>query len=178
MRRLLFLVMLIVAIGAVAPSASASASSDIDGVTGVGTLGQLGDPTVRVSAVQIGSAAIGRFQIRYPDRTFATGRATCLFVAGNTAYLTGRIIRSGGPRSQVENWLHGSYIVIGVQDNGRPGTAAPDELNFSPGFATNPGCGPNAAATPGFPIVRGNYVLFGHAGGWLGSAESSAASRS
>src|SRR4051812_14898616 len=114
MRRLLFLVMLIVAIGAVAPSASASASSDIDGVTGVGTLGQLGDPTVRVSAVQIGSAAIGGFRITYPDRTFAAGRATCLFVAGNTAYLTGRIIRSGGPRSQVENWLRGSYIVIGV----------------------------------------------------------------
>ncbi len=177
MRRLLFLVMLIVAIGAVAPAASASASSDVNGVTGVGMLGQFGDPTVRVSAVQIGSATVGGFRISYPDRTFAAGRATCLFVAGNTAYLTGLITRSGGPRSQAENWLRGSYIVIGVQDNGKPRTASPDDVNFSPGFATDPGCGPNAAATPVFPIVRGNYVLFGNAEGWPGSAVSSAASR-
>ena len=135
---------------------------DHAGVIGTGTLGQLGDPTVRVSAFQVGSAAAGRFTVAYPDRTFAAGRATCLYVAGNTAYVTGRITRSGGPRSQANNWLPGSYIVIGIQDNHKPGTTTSDELNFSPGFATNPGCGPNAEATPAFPIVRGNYFLFGH----------------
>src|SRR5262249_4253260 len=154
--------MLVAAIGAVAPEASASASPGIRGVTGIGMLGQFGDPTVRLNGVQFGSAAIGGFRISYPDRTFAVGQATCVFVAGNTAYLTGRIPRSGGPRSQSENWLSGNYIVIGVQDNGKPGTAVPDDLNFSPGFGTDPGCGPNVAATPVFPIVRGNYNLIGH----------------
>jgi hypothetical protein len=162
MRRLLFLVMLVVAIGAVAPEASASVPAIPDGVSGIGMLGQLGDPVVRVTAVHIGPTTPGGFTIAYPDRTFVAGRATCLFVAGHTAYFTGQITSSGGPRSQAENWLRGTYIVIGVQDNGKPGTAGPDELNFSPGFAANPGCGPNGVATPVFPIARGNYDVFGH----------------
>jgi hypothetical protein len=33
-------------------------------------------------------------------------------------------------------------------------------MNFSPGFAGNPGCGPNGAAVPVFPITAGNYHVF------------------
>ncbi len=160
MRRLLFLLILAVTIGALSPAIPASASSGPDSVTGAGMLGQFGDPTVLVSVVGSGTAAAGGFAISYPDRTLVSGRATCLFVAGKTAYLTGQITWSGGPRKQLNNWLLGRYVVIGIQDNGR-GTAGPDELNFSPGFSANPGCGPNGAATPVIPIVWGNYVVSG-----------------
>jgi hypothetical protein len=162
MRRLLFVLMLIVIIATVGPAVSASASTGGAGVTGTGMLGQFGDPLVQVSASQAGSTGAGEFTIAYPDRSFVAGRVTCLFVAGNTAYLTGQITRSGGPRQQPENWLPGRYIVIGIQDNSPPRTAGPDNLNFSPGFADNPGCGPNIAAVPVFPIVWGNYVVSGH----------------
>jgi len=162
MRKLLFLLTLAVALGAVAPAVAASASPKHDRVTGTGTLGQFGDPTVHVNAIQTAAGLKGGFTIAYPDGTFAAGLATCLLVAGNTAYITSRIISSLGPRQQAENWFSGGYIVIGVQDNGRAGTAGPDLLNFSPGFATDPGCGPNGAATPVFPIIRGNYRVFGH----------------
>ncbi len=161
MRRLLFLLILAVTIGAVAPAIPASASSGPDRVTGFGMLGQFGDPTALVSVVGSGTAAAGGFAIFYPDRTLVSGRATCLFVAGRTAYLTGRITWSGGPRKQPDNWLLGRYIVIGIKDNGQPGPASPDMLNFTTGFAANPGCGPNAAAVPVFPIVAGNYVVSG-----------------
>jgi hypothetical protein len=33
-------------------------------------------------------------------------------------------------------------------------------VNFSPGFAVDPGCGPNGAATPALHIVEGNYRVF------------------
>ncbi len=161
MRRLLFLLILAVTIGAVAPAISASASTGPDSVTGFGTLGQFGDPTVVVSVVGSGTAAAGGFAIFYPDRSTVSGRATCLFVSGHTAYLTGQITWSGGPRPPAETWLLGRYVVIGIQDNGQLATAGPDMLNFSSGFAANPGCGPNAAATPAFPIVGGNYVVSG-----------------
>ena len=128
-----------------------------DHVTGTGTLGQFSNPTARVDAIQTKAGVRGSFTITYPDHTFATANDTCLYVSGNTAYVTGRITRSGGPRYVTPlNWLPGNYIVIGIQDNGNPGTV-PDQLNFSPGFATDPGCGPNSAATPDFPIVSGNY---------------------
>ena len=132
MGRLLFLVLLTVAIGAAVPAATASAaSSGSDGVTGIGMLGQFGDPTVQVSAVQTGPAA-GGFTIAYPDQSFATGQATCLFVAGNTAYLTGRITSSGGPRQQPENWLPGNYIVIGVHGRERFAVGVPPRPRQQP----------------------------------------------
>lgn len=160
MRRILFVLMLAVSIAAVAPAVSASASSfGRASVTGVGRLGQFGDPLVQVAAAQVGSIGVGEFTIAYPDHTFVVGHATCLFVAGTTAYLTGQIAISSGSRIQPENWLPGRYIVIGIQDNSQVGFAEPDDLNFSPGFAANPGCGPNSAATPVFPIVWGHYVV-------------------
>lgn len=161
MRKLLFIVTLAWLISAFATAAPAWASprhDHITGVAGFGTLGQFGDPTVIVNAVQTRAHPNGAFIIRYPDRTFVFGPATCLFVSGHTAYLTGRITFSSGPRQQAEGWFPGSYIIIGVQDNGATG---PDLLNFSPGFVANPGCGPNAAATPVFPITRGHYHVFG-----------------
>ncbi len=160
MRKLLVIVTMAVTAGALAPVASAWASPGHNQITGTGTLGQFGDPTAHVNAVQTARGLKGGFTIAYPDGTFATGSAACLFVSGNTAYVTAQIISSGGPRQQVNNWVLGSYIVIGVQDNGEPGTAGPDLLNFSPGFATDPGCGPNGAATPVFPITTGNYQVF------------------
>ena len=161
MRKLQFIVTIALAIGVLAPAASASAAPGRDQVTGTGTLGQFGDPTAHVNAIQTSARLQGGFTITYPDGTFADGSATCLFVSNNTAYVTGQIADSGGPRQQTNNWFSGDYIVIGVQDNGEPGTAGPDMLNFSRGFATDPGCGPNGAAAPVFPITTGNYRVFG-----------------
>lgn len=94
--------------------------------------------------------------VTYPDGTAFAATDTCLFVSGTTAYVTGRIIPSGGPRKEPENWSPGSYVIVGVVDNGGAG---PDLLNFSPGFAANPGCGPNLDAAPIFPIVKGHYLV-------------------
>jgi len=69
-------------------------------------------------------------------------------------------LRSCGARSKGNNWSVGSYLIVGVQDNGQPGTAGPDQLNFSPGFSADPGCGPNLTADPVFSIVAGNYRVF------------------
>ena len=129
-------------------------------LTGTGTLGQFGNPTAHVNAVQTAAGLKGGFTIAYPDGTFVAGSASCLFESGNTAFLTGEITSSGGPRAQPENWWAGGYLVIGVKDDGRPGNAGPSLLNFSPGFAANPGCGPNEAAAPVFPITAGNYRVF------------------
>ncbi len=158
MRKLLSIVTIAWAIGALVLASPALASAGSDLVTGTGTLGQFGDPTVQVNAIQTGQWLQGRFTITYPDRTFATGSVTCLSVSGKTAYLTSRIILSGGPRQQSAGWFAGSYIVIGITDTGS-GAAGPDLLNFSPGFATNPGCGPIGAATPVFPIAQGNFQV-------------------
>jgi hypothetical protein len=161
MRRLLLLLTVALAAAVVAPAVRASASPGHNGqVTGTGTLGQFGDPTAHVNAIQTAAGLKGGFTIAYPDGTFAVGPATCLAIAGTTAYVTAQITSSGGPRQQSLNWLPGSFLVIGVQNNGEPGTAGPDQLNFSPGFAADPGCGPNTAATPVFPITAGNYRVF------------------
>jgi hypothetical protein len=161
MRRLFLLLALVLAAAAVGPAVLASASTDHHGqVSGTGTLGQFGDPTAHVNAIQTAPGLKGGFTITYPDGTFAAGSATCLAIAGTTAYVTAQITSSGGPRQQALNWLPGGFLVIGVQDNGEPGTAGPDRLNFSPGFAADPGCGPNAAATPVFSITAGNYRVF------------------
>jgi hypothetical protein len=162
MRRLLLLLTLALAAAAAGPAVSASASpGHHDQVTGTGTLGQFGDPTAHVNAIQTAAGLKGGFTIVYPDGTFAAGSATCLAVAGTTAYVTAQITRSGGPRQQANRWLPGSFLVVGVQDNGVPGTARPDRLNFSPGFTADPGCGPNGAATPVYPITAGNYRVDG-----------------
>ncbi len=160
MRKLLLIITLALVIGVAAPAASAWASPGHDQVTGAGTLGLFGDPTAQVNAVQTPAGLKGGFTITYPDGTIATGSDTCLIVGGTTAYVTGQIASASGPRQQANSWFPGSYIIIGVQDNGQPGGGTPDQLNFSPGFATDPGCGPNTAATPVFPIVTGNYRVF------------------
>lgn|SRR5215472_6980522 len=152
--------LMILALAVAAPAGPAWASPGHNQATGTGTLGQFGDPTAHVNAVQTASGLAGGFTITYPDQTFVTGTATCLSVLGNTAYITGKITDTGGPRQQASNWFIGSYLVIGVQNDGSPGTAGPDQLNFSPGFAADPGCGPNQAADPVFPIVAGNYQVF------------------
>jgi hypothetical protein len=159
-RRLLLLPTLALAAAAAGPAVLASASSGHDQVTGTGTLGQFGDPTAHVNAIQTAAGLKGGFTITYPDGTFAAGPATCLAVAGTAAYFTAQMTGSGGPRQRANNWLPGSFLVIGVQDNGEPGTAGPDRLNFSPGFAADPGCGPHGAATQVFPITAGNYRVF------------------
>ena len=161
MRKLLLVIIIASAAGILALTAPARAAAPHhDQLNGTGTLGQFGDPTAHVNAIQTAAGLKGGFTIAYPDGTFIIGSAACLFVSGNTAFFTGQITSSGGPRTQPENWSAGSYLVIGVVDNGRPGTARPSLLNFSPGFAANPGCGPNEAATPVFPITAGNYRVF------------------
>jgi hypothetical protein len=157
MRKMLLVVTITWAAGVLALATPAWAASHHDQVTGTGTLAQFGDPTAHVNAIQTEAGLRGGFTIAYPDGTFVAGSATCLFESGNTAFVTGQITSSGGARVQAENWSAGSYLVIDIKDNGQPGTAGPSLLNFSPGFATDPGCGPNAAATPAFPITAGNY---------------------
>jgi hypothetical protein len=71
----------------------------------------------------------------------------------------GKITDSNGPRRDGNGWFPGSFVVIGVQDNGEPSTAGSDKLNFSLGFALDPGCGPNGAAVPVYGIVGGNYQV-------------------
>lgn len=129
-------------------------------VVGIGTLGQFGDPTVRVAAVDAGTGRPeGGFTVTYPDRTRVMATDTCLFVSGTTAYVTGRIILASGPRVDPANMTPGNYMIIGVADNRGAGS---DLLNFSPGFTADPGCGPNFAATPVFPIVRGRFLVNDH----------------
>src|SRR5258708_27931542 len=119
MRKLLFIVTLALMIGAVAP-ASAWASPGHDQATGTGTLGQFGSPTAHVNAIQAHAGLEGGFTISYPDGTFATGSVTCLFVAANTAYVTGQITSSSGPRQQADSWVPGRYLLIRVPDKGPP----------------------------------------------------------
>jgi hypothetical protein len=139
------------------PAVASYAAPNHDRAAGTGVLGQFGDPTVDVDAVATRTGVTGGFTIVYPDGTVVGGLATCLSVDGHTAYVTGRIVRATGPRQSTNNWLPGYYLVIGVQDNGEPGTAGPDLLNFSAGFAADPGCGPNSAANPTLSIVDGDY---------------------
>ncbi|HLK02767.1 MAG TPA: hypothetical protein VKU39_23050 [Streptosporangiaceae bacterium] len=133
------------------------ASSSGPTVIGTGTLGAFGDPTVRVFAYELPAGAQGSFFLAYPDKTTVLGNATCLSVTGTTAYLTARITTATGPRAQANGWSVGNYMIIGIQDN----SGTPDLLNFSPGFTANPGCGPNFAATPVFPIVTGSFRVSG-----------------
>jgi hypothetical protein len=142
-----------------APVAPGQAAPSHDQAVGTGTIAQFGNPTAHVNANETRNGVRGSFTITYPDGTSVTGTATCLSVSGNTAYVTGRITESAGPRQAPNSWFPGNFVVVGVQDNGEPGTAGPDRLNFSPGFTANPGCGPNGAAVPVIPIVEGNYQV-------------------
>jgi hypothetical protein len=157
------------ALSAVAPAAAQASTTDPspatvsptspgDQLTGLGTLGDFGNPTAYLAAVGTKWGAPGAFTITYPDGTYAIGASTCLVVTGKVAYITGKIALSGGPRRAANAWNKGSYLVVGVEDNGNGATQeTPDRLNFSTGFAADPGCGPNGMATPDFKIVRGNY---------------------
>jgi hypothetical protein len=172
MRRALVVTALAATLTAVAPAAagqaaatdptpSATAPSTVgDQLTGLGTLGEFGTPTAYLAAAGTRWGAAGAFTITYPDGTYAIGRSTCLSVDGKVAFMTGRIDLSGGPRRTTNAWTRGSYLVIGVQDNGDGRTGGtPDRLNFSPGMTADPGCGWNGQATPDFMIVRGNYRI-------------------
>jgi hypothetical protein len=138
-------------------SATAAFASSHSQATGTGTLDQFGNPTAHVNAIQTKPGLKGSFSITYPDGTSVSGTPSCLSVNGDTAYVIGRIDESAGPRRDPENWQPGNYLVIGIQDNGNPGKDGTDNLNFSPGFTSQPACGPNSAAAPVIPIVDGNY---------------------
>jgi hypothetical protein len=157
MRKLLAVAVATAALLIVSPVTTGWAASSHNQAVGEGALDQFGDPTARVNANQTRSGVKGSFTITYPDGTFVQGKPTCLSVSGNTAFVTGRITESSGPRQVPNAWLPGSFLVIGVQDNAGSVDAAPDLLNFSTGFAADPGCGPNGAAVPVLPIVAGDY---------------------
>jgi len=151
------------AIFVLAPISAATAAPSNDLVTGTGTLGaEFGSPTVHVNAIQTNAGLRGSFTITYPDGTFITGTVSCLVINGTTAYVTGVITASGGPRQSTNNWSPGNYLFIGVQDNGEPGTgtSTPDQANFSQGFAGTPVCGPDMSATPTLSAVTGNFQVF------------------
>jgi hypothetical protein len=111
-------------------------------------------------ALAVGAAAPAASAWASPGHDQATGTGTLGQFGDPTAHVNAIKTPAGLKGGFTITWFPGSYIVIGVQDNGEPGTAGPDQLNFSPGFATDPGCGPNAAAAPVFPIVTGNYRVF------------------
>jgi hypothetical protein len=157
MRKFLTVAAVAVTLLLLAPAQAGHAAVTGGRVAGIGTLGELGEPTAYLAALQTRYGATGAFTITYPDGTYAAGTVTCLVVSGTVAYVTGRIALSGGPRRAAHSWLRGSYLFVGVQDNGTHGTPDHDRLNFSPGFATNPGCGPDASASPDFFVVRGDY---------------------
>jgi hypothetical protein len=156
MRRLMVTAAAAVTLFAAVPATGAQAAPTVESVIGVGTLGQFGSPTAYLGAIGNQRGQLGAFTITYPDGSYATGTSSCLVVNDKTAYVTGRIVLSGGPRRDANSWQRGNYLFIGVQDNG-DGTVVPDELNFSPGFTTDPGCGPSAGSNPVFFIVKGNY---------------------
>jgi hypothetical protein len=153
MRKLLLLVMIASAALFLAISVPARAASVGPSVTGIGTLGQFGDPTVRVSAIEMLGTAHGSLVLTYPDGTVVLATDTCLSVSGRTAYVTGQILAAYGPRAEPDNWSAGNYVIVAVVDNAGAGA---DLLNFSPGYAANPGCGPNSTV-PIFPIVKGHF---------------------
>jgi len=139
-----------------APTTAARAATKVESVIGAGTIDQFGSPTVYLGAIGNQRGQFGAFTITYPDGTYVTGTSNCLVVDGKTAYVTGKIALSGGPRRDANNWQRGKYLVVGIEDNG-DGTVVPDKLNFSPGTAFDPGCGPNSVADPYLFIVKGNY---------------------
>jgi hypothetical protein len=130
-------------------------------IIGAGTLAeQYGSPTAYLGAYQTRTNPWGGFTVTYPDGTYAIGTITCLTVVGNISFITGRIALSGGPRKDVNKWLKGYSLLIGVQDNGNAGPGEePDKLNFSPGSPTDLGCGWNSVADPYLYIVRGNFRM-------------------
>jgi hypothetical protein len=140
----------------VVPGTSVAAPSH-DLVAGTGTIALFGSPTLHVNAKNTANGANGSFRITYPDGIVVRGTVTCLFVAGNLASIVGLITES----NSVTTFPEGDYIFISVLDNGEPGTAGPDMINFSPGLpppapttcTTNP-------ATPNLPIVQGNFQVF------------------
>jgi hypothetical protein len=158
MRKLSLLVAVVLAaVVAVALAISTPAlASAGPSVSGTGTIGLFGDPTVRVSAIRVKPVVLGSFVIFYPDGTILAATGTCLFVSGTTAYVTGQITRASGPRIAPDNFSPGNYVILGIADNGHAG---PDQLNFSPGFAVDPGCGPSPAAIPNLPIVKGHFLV-------------------
>jgi hypothetical protein len=145
---------LVVAAMAVAGAGAALASNG-DLAAGSGKLGQFGDPRVNVGAKETTNGYQGQFNIRYPNGTYVQGHVTCLYVQGTQAYIVGQIDRTAGNAI----WAEGQFIVIGIQDNGEPESSPPDLLNFSPGFDTEPACGPNGAAAPVIPVVSGNFEV-------------------
>jgi hypothetical protein len=156
MRRFPLLIAVTLTIIVAAPIASAAAASH-DKAVGTGTIAGFGDPTVDLSANQNKPGLRGSFTITYPDGTLVTGKPTCLvLVGGNTAYVTGRITQASGARQVRNNWFPDGFLIIGVLDNGTSGT---DKLNFSPGFASDPGCGPNSAATPNLALSAGDFTV-------------------
>jgi hypothetical protein len=157
MRKLLLTAAAAVTVFAATPATAAQAGANtVESVIGAGTLGQFGTPTAYLGALGNQRGQLGAFKITYPDGTYVTGTSNCLVVDGKTAYVTGRVAFSGGPRRDANNWQRGNYMMVGIQDNGN-GTVVADRLNFSAGAATDPGCGPNSMASPDFFIVKGNY---------------------
>ena len=160
MRRSPIIATLALALSVCVPPTSSQAAPSHDQITGTGTAGQFGAPQLHVNAVQTRNGVKGGFTIQYPDGTTVTGRVTLLAVAGPGGCVTGVITQSSGPRQVPNNWLPGNYLAIGVEDAGEPGTTGPDLLNFSPGFTSDPGCGPGNQAAPSAPVVSGNYQVF------------------
>lgn len=78
-----------------------------ESAVGAGTLGQFGTPTGYLGAIGNQRGPLGAFTITYPDGTYVTGTSNCLVVDGKTAYVTGKIVLSGGPCRDTSKQLPG-----------------------------------------------------------------------
>src|SRR5439155_3722339 len=105
MRKLLIVGALALTLVVLAPPVAGQAAPNHDQASGTGALGLFGDPRAHVNAVATPSGVKGSVTIDYPDGTALAGTVTCLFVSGNTAYVTGRITEASGPRQAPNGWF-------------------------------------------------------------------------
>lgn len=123
-------------------------------VAGSGMLAQetpFGNPTLSIAAVQRDSV-LGCFEIFYPpDVTYNTsttilGSVSCLEGSSGTAYVTGLVASSNGPRSAT--FPVGNYLAIAIQSN---------TLAFT-GATYNVVCAPHTSGLA--PLNAGHYVVY------------------
>jgi hypothetical protein len=149
------------------------ASADDQGAewlaAGTGTLmppPQFGQPMLHVNAKSSygGANPRGHFWIRYANGGGEFGgEVVCLTVAGNLAWLTGRIDRVKTPR-MTGGFVVGNYLSIRLADNGSPGTL--DLANFDAGTPVRPSVCNSGVAD--LPITQGNYVVHDRPANLLG----------
>ena len=100
-----------------------------------------------------------------------TSKPTCLFIDGNTAYVTSVVTQTSGETGAnnmpnffksgvVQDGANPSFLRFSFQDTGKPSTGIDDLLNGRLS-ATDPGCQQNNIGflTPNKPLLNGNITV-------------------